>query len=406
MDNFDDVVQRIKDANPIEDVAQDLGHKFERAAGKYWRVPHSGGLIINTVMQRFFWATKGWNGDVVELVMKEKGWEFKTAVEWLATRAHLEPPSWGRSDEAQLKAHRLKLSVFEVAQQLFAEWLWADPEALGYVRGRGFSEDLIRAAAMGFSGRKAAAQVRQMQDELKLYGIELQTPAAVAILGFEGDVREWGAAHNVQVEDETDWISRGRIPGMMNVPGIVYAHQWAGRTVYLSRRQLPGHDRIEGREWKSYNPPSKLVGVRQPYFNSAYTPEAADCVIVEGPADAESFGMWGVAAVALCGVNADDEGMLGLRSRLKRHRSVYLCLDDDETGRAKRDKVARSFGPMVRMMLLPAGVPVGSQPGDKAEQGAASGGSKRRPAGATGRKLAAPVAVKHLDAGTMQKVEA
>lgn len=353
MDNFEDIIQRIKDANPIEEVAADLGHQFEREAGKYWRVKHAGGLVINTVLQRFFWVTKGWNGDVVELVMREKGWEFKSAIEWLADRAGVQRPTWGKNDEAAMKAHRLKLSVFEIAQQLFAEWLWADKEALAYVRGRGFSEDLIRAAAMGFSGRKSAEQVKAMKGQFNLYGIALDCPQAAAILGFEGDVMEWAKRWQIDIEKEADWLKRGRIPGMMNVPGIVYAHQWAGRIIYMSRRQLPGHDRIEGREWKSFNPPSKLVGVRQPYFNAIYKADAADCVIVEGQADAETFGMWGLAAVALCGVHADDEGMASLKSRLKRHRALYLSLDEDEIGRAKRDKVARTFGPMVRMLSLP-----------------------------------------------------
>ena len=74
---------------------------------------------------------------------------------------------------------------------------------------------------------------------------------------------------------------------------------------------------------------------------------------MEGPADAESFGQWGWAAVAMCGVSVEDEGMASLLQRLKKHQTLYLCLDSDATGRRKRDQVASTFGPMTRLVELP-----------------------------------------------------
>jgi 5S rRNA maturation endonuclease (ribonuclease M5) len=141
----------------------------------------------------------------------------------------------------------------------------------------------------------------------------------------------------------------------MGRPGIIYAHQWAGRTIYFTRRNLPGYDTFEDaegktKEIKSYNVPKCLAGVRQPYFNHVYRADAEDCVIVEGPADAETFGVWGLAAVALCGVHAEDEGIQSLKARLKSHKKKYLLLDDDPTGRAKRERVAQAIGPLVRLV--------------------------------------------------------
>ena len=361
MDNYEDDIQRIKEMNPIEEVILECGYKFEREGGRYWRVPHAGGLVINTIKQRFFWVEKGLNGDVIEWVMQDKGWEFRTTVEWLADRAGLQRPAWGRMDEKALKAHRLRLSVFEVAQGLFQAWLWGDEkrgvqedvEALKYLRGRGFTDETIRAAGMGFSGRRTGPQVQAMKGELSMYQIEAECPQAAAILGYEGDVRAWGKRWNVDVEGEHDWMERRKIPGMMGVPGIIYAHAWGGRVNYISRRQLPGHDRIGEREWKSYNPPAALVGPRQPYFNFIYRPDASECILVEGPADAESFGQWGWAAAAMCGVSVEDEGMASLLQRLKKHQTLYLCLDSDATGRRKRDQVASTFGPMTRLVELP-----------------------------------------------------
>ena len=352
--NFEDAVDDIKRANPIEDVVKDLGHKFERDSGKYRRVPHTGGLVINTAKQNFFWAEKGWNGDVVTLVEKEKGWEFRSAVEWLADRAGLDRPGWGKMDDQAVKAHRLKLSIFEISQQLFVKWLWEDEVALDYLRKRGFSDEVIRISGMGFSGRKTDAQYNEMRGQLGMYEIDPASPAAVGVLGYRGDVAAWSKKYNVDVS-EHDWVQWGQVSGLMGRPGIIYAHQWAGRTIYFTRRNLPGYDTFEDaegktKEIKSYNVPKCLAGVRQPYFNHVYRADAEDCVIVEGPADAETFGVWGLAAVALCGVHAEDEGIQSLKARLKSHKKKYLLLDDDPTGRAKRERVAQAIGPLVRLV--------------------------------------------------------
>lgn len=396
MDNSNDVVQRIKEANPIEDVIADCGYKFQKEGGKYWRVPHEGGLVVNVVKQRFFWAAKGWNGDCVEFLMQERGWEFKTAVEWLADRANLERPTWGKTDENALKAFRLRLSVFEIAQGLFQEWLWDDAEALKYLREeRAFRDEIIcgdvtakeildenspykfsdetvkkakeaqdkskvivRGAGFGFSGRKTPEQYSQMRKQFDLYGIAHDCPQAVTILGFQGKMADWAdkwGIDRVSKDWDKSWETKGRLHGMMITPGIVYAHHWGGRVIYLSRRQLPGHDLIreengDKRPWKSFNPQVICVGNRHPYFNSVYRPDAADCVIVEGPADAETFAQWGIAAVALCGVSVDDDGVGALKGMLKKHKRLYLALDDDKAGNKKREAVAMAFGALIRLV--------------------------------------------------------
>ena len=353
MDQFDDIVQRIKEANDIADVGVELGLKFERESGKWRRVPHAGGLVVNVGRQRFFSATDGVNGDVIELVRWKKGWEFRTTAEWLARRANIELPNWGRMDDAALKVHRLKVSVFEIAQQVFHAWLWKDDEALAYLHGRGFMDETISAAGMGFSGRRSKEQAAEMKGQFDLFGIDIRSPLGVTIFGYEGDIKAWAEKWNVDMKDEDfnpDWVEKGRMHGMMATPGIVYAHTWAGQVIYLSRRQLPGFDRIGDRDWKSFNPQAIFAGRRQAYFNSVYKGDAEQCVIVEGPADAESFAMWGISSVALCGVNADDEGMGNLRMRLKRHKKVYVALDRDKAGDAKRERVAAVFGAKTRVV--------------------------------------------------------
>jgi hypothetical protein len=331
----------------------ELGLKFEHGNGRYRRVPHSGGMIVNVGKQRFFNATAGTNGDVVELVRIVKGWEFKTAAEWLARRANVEMPNWGRMSDDAIKSFRFKVNVFEIAHSLFQEWLWEDPAALEYVRGRGFSDDVIKEAEYGFSGRRTDKQLSEMKKQFDLFGIKHDAPVAVTILGYKGNVAKWADLWGVDRKSkdwDSKWEDNGRLHGMMITPGIVYAHRWAGQVNYLSRRQLPGFEFGDDKKGKSFNPQRVLVGGREPYFNYVYKGDDENCVIVEGPADADSWGVWGHSAVALCGVNADDEGMASLKSRLKRHKKLYIGLDTDEAGMAKREKVAAFFGPMSRIL--------------------------------------------------------
>jgi len=176
----------------------------------------------------------------------------------------------------------------------------------------------------------------------------------------ESDVAAWADKWGIDRNDKTSgwsrsWEEKGNIHGLMTTPGIIYAHQWGGRVTYMTRRNMPGNDfflREDGtkKPWKSHNPQLCLIGNRQPYFNSVYRPDADDVVIVEGPADAETFAMWGLAAVALCGVSADDEGIRALQGLLKRNKRLYLALDDDETGNKRREKVAMVFGALIRMV--------------------------------------------------------
>lgn len=366
---MEDFVEEIKDANPIETVIERLGYKFDRDHGVSRRVSHTGGLVVNTKMQRYFWASKGWNGDVVDLVMRHEGLEFKDAINWLADLAGRERPNWGKVDQTVIKAARVQASVFDVAQRVFARWLQEDAGALAYVRGRGLTDETIAETRVGFSGRGTEAFYRDMRGEFSLYGIDADEPAAVAVLGFWGDVMSWARQYGVDAALLDDkWIEKGHIAGLLGVPGVIYAHSMGRRLVYFSRRHLPGHDRIrneEGieREWKSWNPPRALVGERQFYFNQAWRADAQECLVVEGQMDAITLGQWGMAAVALCGLGSSPDASTWLKQKLSKHLVVYLALDADGPGQEKVRKLGVLLGPMTRIVRWPATLP-GSQADD------------------------------------------
>lgn len=365
----DDIIEKIKAANPIEEVIEECGYSYERTTGITRRVKHSGGLVVFPRTQTFVWETQNRRGDVIDFLSQEKGYDFKTTVEFLADRAKIERPRWGKVDEKQAKASKSIHTVFSIAMDLFQKWLFEDADALAYVYGRGWTDETIcdqvsaafalregakicdatleaakaargslervvaRGVGIGFSGRKTAAQFKAMRDEFAMWQIDPESPAAVSILGYQGDVTKWLVRHNIPTSGLDDWIRKGRIHGMMSTPGIVYPHRFngTGKLIYLTRRQLPGFDRIGEDVWKSFNPQALFVGQRQPFFNHLYRQDLKELIVVEGQADAITYGQWGFGAVALCGTGLDTTAAL-LRER---HRTIYLALDNDKAGLEK-----------------------------------------------------------------------
>jgi 5S rRNA maturation endonuclease (ribonuclease M5) len=125
---------------------------------------------------------------------------------------------------------------------------------------------------------------------------------------------------------------------------IVYVHTEQGRLTYLSGRS------IEGKQ--HYNPPRDIVGERQPYFNHLYSPQAEQVIIVEGQADAITFGEWGIVAVAIGGMQATDE----LLEQLKAYSRVFVALDNTDEANAKGKEIARQLRGETYLPKLPAGV--------------------------------------------------
>jgi hypothetical protein len=309
--------------------------------------------------------------------MKEKGWDFNQALEHLARRAHIDMPRFTQVNESEVRRNRATADVFSVAAHVFHRWLvgdekmgvYADSEARAYALGRAWTENTMKESLLGFSGRKTAEQINDMKGEFSLYGIDPLSPAAVAVLGFDGDVGSWAVKQAVRDHEDFDkeWISKGRIHGLMDVPGLIYVHQHQGGVKYLSRRQLPGFDSIKSdgktRAWKSFNPYKLLAGPKQPYFNHIHRMDRA-LVCVEGQGDAITFGQCGQGAMAFCGLLGDPaqmapedaERMRKLAGYVNKHPAVYLALDNDAAGQKAIRMAARLLGPktqIVRMWDMP-----------------------------------------------------
>ena len=380
MDNFDDFVEKVRDANAIEEVIPALGFPLRmhgsRAVGDR---DDCNTLNVLIRMQHAWWYGDNWHGDVFAFVQKVRGGDFMHALDYLANRAGMRMPDFKKEDVSEVQKRSATTGAFVVASGVFHRWLMghddknmdihipADIEALAYVRGRGWTDDSTRAAMTGFSGRKTDWQVKDMRGEFSKFGIDPFSPAAVAVLGFEGDVAAWANQHGLLSHPDFDgeWVTKGKISGLMSTPGIIYTHQRFGKVDYLSRRQLPGHDIFKDfktgkeRPWKSYNPHKCLVGPKQIYYNHAYDAGKMS-VMVEGQGDAKTWGQWGYSGLALLGMFSDferkspeeQEPIMRWVKKMWKHDGLYYAPDDDEAGEKNVRMIGKVFGPKIQIVKM------------------------------------------------------
>jgi len=372
---MDNIIDEIKEKVRIEDLVEESGIPLERRHGRYLRTtaPRGQGLhglVIDTANNAYHFNGQDDSGDVFNWVMRHMhpGWDFRAALELLAKRAGLTVPTYGEKDMKARLAARANEDALNVAAKIFHRWLTKAPAALEYVHKRGWTDETLERALMGFSGSATAAELSEMRSELVANGVEPLSPAAVAIMGLhpkEGveGVTAWCKEHGI--EPDGKWLDYGSIAGMMSpkTPRLVYASQYMGRVIYLLGRNLAFSDdkkSLAGSDDpKSYNLNGLLVGGRKLYFNSLYGRKVDRVVLVEGPGDAETWAQWGVAAIAAAGTAWQDHEAL-LRDLGKDHESVYISPDADKEGwkvvrgKAGNYPLADVLGPLLRVVRLPA----------------------------------------------------
>lgn len=359
---IDDIKARV---DLIELIQEDASVRLRRA-GKNWSGycpwhsnTHTPALMVFPDTQTWYCFGCHEGGSVIDWMLKKHpGWDVKETIKELARRANLPLTNSDTPELKQRLAVRAREDALQIAARLFAKWLSEDPEALAYARSRGWNDETITASRLGFSGRSTSAQVKEIKGEFDLHGIKHDSPDAVMILGYEGDVAAWAKKHDL----DPHGFKEKKIHGLMNKPGLVYAHKLNGRVSYLSRRQLPGHDgfKQEGEwvEWKSFNPYAILAGERVPFFNHMHLRSDDHIVIVEGQADAITLGQWGIPAMALAGSSWKNlNGMLGMLK--EKYQAIYFATDSDAPGRAVitgKDHdfpLAGYFGPMLWVLNWP-----------------------------------------------------
>ena len=313
-------VEEIKAANPIEGViAEDT--TLEQKRGRYLRGIEHDSLVVHTEKQYYIWHHENEAGDVFTWLEKRRRMDFKAAVTFLCRRGGLPEPQWSAEGTARVAAARLVSDALTVACRWWVLRLRASEAALDYCRGRGWTDETIREAGLGYvdGDRKA------LQGELEVHGIDVKSPGAKAVL-------------------------------MALKGSLVYPCVRSKRVVYFACRLISSKDKKKDKALHHWNPPVDLVGDRRPFFNHEWAPMAEMVVVVEGQADAVTLGQWGMAAVALAGTFA-GEGLLLL---LKGHKRVVVGLDEGAmVGKGQdavpaRTAICNGLGPLTRVVEWPA----------------------------------------------------
>jgi hypothetical protein len=300
-------LDHIRSRNPIEDV---VAEKFnlKKSGSRFIGVEHDS-LVIVPQSGMYFWNSRGEHGDVFDfagryLLPYGDGWnnrdatQFMEAVQYLARRAGINIERGTDFRQTAAWAER------QLVQRLHEALLNTSP-ALSYAtKERGWNIQTIRLAKLGFM----PSDKRPLLDGLNL---------------------------------PDTWRS---VIHKFPVGMLVYIHLQKGRLTYLSGRSIEGK--------KHYNPPRDIAGEKQPYFNHCYCEDSGQVVIVEGQADAITFGEWGVPAVAIAGMSVSDE----LLMRLKRHERVFIALDNTDDANAQSRAIAQALGGRAYLPQFPASV--------------------------------------------------
>ncbi|MBK8032161.1 MAG: hypothetical protein IPK17_22320 [Chloroflexi bacterium] len=299
-------LEQIRSANPIEHL---IGEKFalKRQGTRLVGVEHDS-LVVTPQTGLYFWNSRSEHGDVFDFVGRhhlgyESRWNNRDATMFMETVRHLAQRAGIRIDEGDFRQSH-SWAERQLIQRLH-ETLLNTPTALDYVtKTRGWQLATVRSARLGFM----PADKRKLLADLNLPD-------------------KW---RNVIA----------KFPAGM----LVYVHLERGRLGYLSGRSISGK--------QHYNPPRELIGERRPYGNHLYTSEADQLVLVEGQADAITFGEWGFPALAVTGMYVSDELLMALR----KHRRVFVALDNTADALQKNQELARQLGKSALIPRLPNGV--------------------------------------------------
>lgn len=362
------IIDEIKERVNVVDLVNETGAVKLRRSGKNWTGfcpfhpnSHTAALVVFPDSGTWYcFGACNEGGSVIDWVLKQNpGWDVKEVIKELAKKAGIQQLKMDEPELKQRLAARVQEDAFKVASGIFQKWIYEDNEALEYAHDRGLTDETIKSSGLGFSGRSTAAYVKEMQETFAMYGIDPESPQAVVVLGFKGDVGAWAKKHGLDPKS----FKEKNIHGLLDKPGLVYAHKVEGRIKYISRRQLPGHDKIrqeDGQEveWKSFNPYSAIVGDKIPYFNFMHRRAEERIVIVEGQMDAITLGQWGIPAMALCG-SAWKNLTNTIKMLQEKYEAIYFATDADMpgemiiTGKDGEFPLSSYFGPMLWVARWP-----------------------------------------------------
>lgn len=334
------LIEDIKERLDIVDV---IGEKITlRRAGKNYtglcpfHNEDTPSFVVRPGTQRFRCYGCQAHGDVVEFWEKLNQVDRGEAVRELAQRAGIPMRARGEEDLRAEELRQNRFVVFSEAMFFFQERMASSKDGKRYAtEERGWPEAWVTEQAVGWFGKDWNA----LKAHLKKMQIDLESPAAVALVGYKGDVAAWAKAHGVTAS--ATWISDGKIPAMPPYM-LIYPHVWRGQAHYLAGRRVGENgSAVDYVGPKSWNPPEELAGPKQPYFNAEWLEATREAkgksfLLVEGQGCGVTLAGMELPAAALAGSFDSGVGKQELAKELKRVAAaggrVVMALDNDEAG--------------------------------------------------------------------------
>ncbi|MBN2389921.1 MAG: toprim domain-containing protein [Anaerolineae bacterium] len=354
----------IEDIKERLDLVEWVGKRVElKRAGRRWvglcpfHTEKTGSFFVFEDSQRWKCFGCGKSGDLLDFAQAVEGWTLPETIQELARFAGVELRPLTEAERHVQQMKRDRQAVFGIVAE-FLQIAEVDEKAgvavrerardgYEYARGRGFDDRTIATARLGWFGKDWGA----LREALLDAKIDLDCPAAVAWLGYSGDVASWRREWRVQVDKK--WVDAGRIPAAPPEM-LVYVHFRRGTVDYLSGRRV-----VNEKGPKGWNPPVDLAGERMPLFNATWR-EAQRCVVVEGQACAWTLEQWGFGAAANLGAEINPSETNPLLGELLKKEELFIAFDADDAGRRGTDtlverllKGGRTAG-NVRVVTWPA----------------------------------------------------
>lgn len=310
----------------------------------------SPSFSINPVEKLYYCFGCGEGGDAIKFAQKAENLEFPEAVEWLAERygITLETEQSDPAADARRKQLERLFELLERTTGFYERHLWESVEGakgLEYLRGRGFSDDVLKKFRVGFAPSAwdkvmmSALKTGFSEEELRLAGLGQKSSKG---RGFYDRFR---SRIMFPLSD-----LRGRVRGYG-----ARALRDSEKPKYLNTSDGP-----------VYRKGRQLFGL---HLARASAAKKGRAIAVEGYADVLALHDAGFdESVAIMGTAVTDEQLVEL-SRLA--PNVLLALDADRAGRqamVRAGRIAEKNGIDLRVVQLPAGKdPADIVTGDGAE---------------------------------------
>ena len=253
----------------------------------------------------------GKSGNTISFLMEHEKLSYVEALKWLANRYNVEVEETEASPEKKL-AQQTSESLFiinQFAQQFYTDQLFGTEAGqnigLGYLKERGFTEEIIRKFGLGYAPDKRDALAKEAI--AKQYTVELLQKAGLVV------------ERNGQLIDNY----RDRI--------IFPIHNNSGKVIGFGARLIKSNDKAP----KYINTPENELYVKSKllygtYFARHAIDKADECLLVEGYTDVISLHQAGIENVVASGGTSLTQDQLRLIKKYS--KNLTIIYDGDAAG--------------------------------------------------------------------------